>query len=146
MEDTLKGQIKVVAVARKLAQEKADAWKSARTAWEEANKNLLEEAMQTSQFAQAAETVLRELTLQAYAQTGNKSPAEGVGIREVTKLEYDNGTAFRWAIEHSMALKLDTNSFEKIAKASPLDFVKITLQPQATIATDLDKILSKEKK
>ncbi len=137
----LEEQIKVVATARKLAQEKADVWKVARTTWEEANKGLLDEAMQTSQFVQVAETILRELTLQAYAQTGNKAPAGGVGIREVTKLEYDNAIAFRWAIEHSMALKLDTNSFEKIAKASPLDFVKTTLQPQATIATDLSKFM-----
>jgi len=38
-----------------------------------------------------------------------------------------------------MALKLDTKAFEKIAKADPPDFVKLTTEPQATIATNLEE-------
>lgn len=142
MENQLQEQIKVVAVARKLAQEKADVWKVARTAWDEANKNLLDEAMQTSQFVNAAEIVLRELTLKAYAETGNKQPIPGVGIREVTKLDYDPKEALKWAMEHQIALSLDKKSFEGFAKATPLEFVKVTQEPQATIATDLSKYIA----
>lgn len=140
--EQLQQQIVVVATARKLTQEKANALKTARAVWEEANKTLLDEVVQTSQFTSAAETILRELTLKAYADTGNKTPVPGVGIREVTKLEYASQDAFKWAVEHNMALKLDVSAFEKIVKASPLDFVKITQEPQATIATDLSKYLT----
>ncbi len=142
MENQLQEQIKVVATARKLAQEKADTWKTARTIWEESNKNLLDEAMQTSQFVSAAEIRLRELTLQAFTETGNKAPAPGVGIREVTKLDYDSKDALKWAMEHQIALNLDKKSFEGFAKATPLEFVRITQEPQAIIATDLSKYLT----
>ena len=84
------------------------------------------------------EDELRGLTLQAYAETGNKTPADGVGIREVTKLDYDTKTAYNWAVEHSMALNLDKRGFEKIAKVSPPDFVTITKEPQATISQNLE--------
>jgi len=87
-----------------------------------------------------AEDKLRELVLKAYAETGDKAPAVGVGIRERTVLTYDNKIAFDWAKAHKMALKLDTSAFEKIAKVDPPDFVKITTEPQATIATELIKV------
>jgi len=135
-------QIKVVAQVRKLAQEKADAVKASKLAWEKSNRNFLEDAEQTAQFLSASEMVLRDLTLKAYLETGNKTPAPCVGIREVNKLEYDLPTAFEWAIEHRMALKLDTPAFEKIAKASPPGFVKTVTAPQATIATDLNQYLT----
>lgn len=83
------------------------------------------------------ENELRDRTLKAYAETGDKAPAEGVGIREVTKLEYDTKVAFDWAVEHTMAIKLDVSAFEKIAKVSPPNFVTVFQEPQATIATNL---------
>ena len=88
-----------------------------------------------------AEQALRELTLQAYKDTGNKAPSPGVGIRIITKLIYDVGKAFEWAKQHGLALKLDTPAFEKIAKASKPDFVENREEAQATIATDLSKVL-----
>ena len=88
-----------------------------------------------------AEQVLRDMTLQAFKTTGNKAPAPGVGIRVITKLLYDAGRAFEWARQHGLALKLDTSAFEKIAKADKPDFVEITEEPTATIATDLSKVL-----
>lgn len=138
MIEQLKEQIKVVVRARAKAQEAIEAKNASYTEWENNNQMLLDAMADTSQLRGDAETALRELTLQAYAQTGNKTPVLGVGIREVTKLEYDTQVAFNWAIEHTMALRLDTSAFEKIAKVSPPDFVKVFQEPQATIATQLE--------
>ena len=67
----------------------------------------------------------------------DKSKRFGIGIREVTKLDYDRITAYLWAIDHTICLSLDTRSFEKLAKVDTPDFVTITTEPQATIAADL---------
>jgi len=137
----LENQIKVVAQARKLAKEAVEAKISAYSEWEMANRNLIDNVTQTSEFASAAETVLRDLTIQVYQATGNKAPAFGVGIRELTKLEYDPKEALKWAMSHQIALSLDKKSFEGFAKATPLEFVKVNVEAQATIATDLSKVL-----
>ena len=134
----LEKQIEFVAAARRVARDKLDQKKASLAKWEEVNQDLLKDVLMAADVVSTAENQLREFTLQAYAETGNKAPAVGVGIREVTKLEYDNKEAFNWAIGHEMALKLDSRAFEKIAKASPLDFVKTYQEPQATIATNLD--------
>jgi len=138
MFEQLKEQIKIVAKARQRAQEAMEAKNTSYTDWENNNRMLLDAVANTRQVTSDAEAVLRELTLQIYAQTGSKAPMPGVGIREITKLEYDAKVAFDWAVEHVMALKLDTSAFEKIAKVSPPSFVTITTEPQATIATQLE--------
>ena len=139
MIEQLKGQIRVVAEARQKADEANHNLRSAQAIWEVANHILFEENELAKVQCGESEQLLRELTLQAYAETGNKAPAPGVGIRELTVLTYDGKVAFDWAKAHTMALKLDTSAFEKIAKADPPDFVKITTEPQATIATQLCK-------
>ena len=119
MIDQLKAQIKVVAEARQNAHLASDAKTAARIEWENRNKPLFEIVTETALAASEAEARLRELTLQAYAETGMKVPTPGVGIREVTKLEYDPQDAFAWAIQHTIALKLDVIAFVKLAKVSP---------------------------
>ena len=109
--------------------------------WKESNAGLYQEIDKTSAEVTASETLLRELTIKAYNETGNKNPAPGVGIRERIVLQYDGKVAFDWAKAHKIALMLDTKAFEKIAKADPPDFVKTITEPQATIATDLSKII-----
>ena len=133
----LEEQIKVVAEARKRQYMVSLSSTVAQERWVQQNKALLDSVTDALQITTEAEVLLRELTLQAYAETGNKAPAPGVGIREVTKLDYDNKVAFDWAKSHKMALQLDKKAFEKIARADTPDFVKITTEPQATIATQL---------
>ena len=41
-------------------------------------------------------------------------------------------------MEHQIALSLDKSNFEKIAKTTPLPFVTIGKEVQATIATNLE--------
>ena len=140
MIEQLKEQIKVVAKVRQKADEASHALRSAQAIWEVANHSLFEDNELAKIQCGESEQLLRELTLQAYAETGDKAPTEGVGIRERTILTYENKIAFDWAKAHKMALKLDVSAFEKIAKADPLDFVKITTEPQATIATKLEVV------
>ena len=137
MIEELKAQIKVVAEARQKSQEMDDKRKSLYDEFQTKHIELFADVVSAATVVTEAETSLRELTLQAYEQTGDKAPAPGVGIRELTVLTYDNKVAFDWAKAHKMALKLDTEAFKKIAKADPPDFVKITTEPQATIATQL---------
>jgi len=109
-------QIRVVAEARRYTERSSEAKKTAYLEWERQNQSIINEAAEDAKRVSEAEAKLRELTLQAYQETGNKQPALGVGIREVVKLEYSPQDAYSWAVNHNMALKLDVSAFEKIAK------------------------------
>ena len=85
------------------------------------------------------ETRLRSMIADNYDATGDKRPHPALGVRETTKLTYDDKLALAWAKEHDMALALDKKAFEKIAKASPPNFVTEVVDIVATIATDLSK-------
>ena len=141
MTEQLKEQIRVVAGARERLRLLTDQKKSMYDAFIELNSDFFGLVTKAAGIVNETEDELRGLTLQAYAETGNKTPADGVGIREVTKLEYKPKDAYDWALDHKIALSLDKKSFERMAKEfnQPLDFVTITTEPQATIATNLDK-------
>src|SRR3990167_7568994 len=141
----LQAHIRVVARARDNKVSLDELKKQRLKEWEETNAALLSDIANNAAFLTNAESRLRELTLQAYNETGNKQPAEGVGIRETTKLEYAPQVALVWATDHRLALKLDIQAFEKIARASPLEFVKVVAEAIATIATDLSKYSKEEK-
>ena len=140
MIELLKEQINAVVEARLNAKAYSEEKSRIFEELEEKHASLFADAFNASELVKEEEARLRELTLQAYAETGDKTPVAGVGIREVTRLEYDKTVAFKWATEHVMALKLDTTAFEKIVKASPLDFVMIYQEPMATIATQLEAV------
>ena len=137
----LEEQIKEIAQLRETV-DKLKKWKSeAMMAWEkEHEKQLSDIVIEAAKLAEA-ETKLREQAVELFKTTGNKQVADGVGIRETEKLEYDEKQAFEWAKEHVMALSLDKKAFDKIAKASPMEFVKVVSVPTAAIATDLSKYL-----
>uniref|UniRef100_A0A6M3IRJ3 Uncharacterized protein n=1 Tax=viral metagenome TaxID=1070528 RepID=A0A6M3IRJ3_9ZZZZ len=140
----LQDQIKQVARARQEAQRLADERKAMYDAFISEHTDFFAEVVVAATKAGEEESKLRELTLAVYAETGEKKPCEGVGIREVTRLEYDAEQAFKWAKEHGIALKLDTPTFEKIAKTAPETrpaFVKVTTEAQATIATNLTEVI-----
>jgi len=134
-------QIKLVAGLRLKVKQHSELKTQMLNEWQKANEQLFNEWGMIAHTLNEAETKLRELTIKAYNETGSKNPAPGVGIREITKLEYNPKQAFEWAKEHQIALSLDKKSFESLAKANPIDFVTISTEPQATIATDLLKAL-----
>jgi len=134
----LEEQIKVVVRARAIASDLIEAKNKSFAKWEEDNKSVIQAVVDVKARLDETEDTLRQLTLQAYAKDPtNKTPAKGVGIREVIKLDYDVVKAFDWAIFHEMALQLDKKAFEKIAKADTPDFVKVSTEAIATIATEL---------
>lgn len=137
----LEEQIKEVAQLRDTV-DKLKKWKSeAMMAWEKEHEKQLSDIVIQAAKLTEAETKLREQAVELFKTTGNKQVADGVGIRETEKLEYDEKQAFEWAKEHVMALSLDKKAFDKIAKASPMEFVKVVSVPTAAIATDLSKYL-----
>ena len=139
--DELKEQINAVVKARDIAQRAKGVVNEARASWEEEHIIWFDTAKDTANAVTEAEVKLRELTLQAYKETGNKAPEVGVGIREVTKLAYDVKEALQWAIDHKMFLKLDVKSFEIMGKSIDIDFVTVSQEPQATIATELKEAI-----
>jgi len=139
-QSQLKEQINLVVEARQKASELKGQRDTLLEEWNKANQELFDALTQAGADVAMEEARLRELTLQAYAETGNKKPCEGVGIREITHLEYDSKDALKWAMQHQIALSLDKKSFEGFAKATPLEFVEIHTEAQATIATNLEKV------
>jgi len=135
----IREQIQIVIEARQNAAYSRVLHNDAMKKWQEDHKYLTDSIVNTSEILTQAEATLRAMTLAAFCETGNKNPAPGLAIRILTKLDYDQAKAFDWAQDHHMALKLDVSTFEKIAKASPLDFVTSREETQAIIATNLEK-------
>lgn len=143
-KEELTEQVKAVAEARdnneRLQAEKADHYER----WKRDNAPLLKIAEDAAAEAQEAESKLREMTLEVYAETGDKAPVPGVGVREMERLVYPEGLAFEWATAKGLALTLDKKAFEKIARATHIPFVTKQPEATATIATDLQKVLDGE--
>jgi uncharacterized protein YhaN len=93
-----------------------------------------------------------ELTIRREALTVDPDalPA-GVKIRNRQVLEYDEAAVIEWAQEQMpifvrVERKLDRKPFEALVKAQPTVCPKatVTIQPEATIAKDLDAVLDTE--
>jgi len=69
-----------------------------------------------------------------YQVTGSKELASGVRVREMTRLTYDPQDALAWAIEHRLALILDSKTFDQLARVTALPFVTYWREPQATLS------------
>ena len=144
MSEALKAQIIAVAAARNLAHSHLQSRAEATAKFAADNALLITLTANAVKNLEQEETTLRQMTLAAYAQTGNKTPSPGVSVRETVQLLYEERDALGWAKEHNLALQLDRKAFEKIAKADTLDCVKYLTVPQATIATDLTPYLEKK--
>lgn len=126
----------VYSTARQLVDERQARWR------EENEQLLAQEACIKAELAEA-EARLRELTLDAYVNTGSKKPGPGVGIRMVKRVMYEPAEALAWAKAHDLALALNAKVFETLAKAGwAVGIVRIVEDAQPTIATDLTKALS----
>lgn len=136
----LREQINTVVEAREKARELKRQRDVLLEEWNKANQVLFDTLTQAGAEVAEAEAKLRELALQSYAETGEKTVAPGIGIRVMSRLDYDTKVAMEWAMEHSLALTLDKKSFETFAKATPLEFVTISEEATATIATELVKV------
>jgi hypothetical protein len=90
--------------------------------------------------ALAAEQRVRELALAEHALSGDAKPAEGIQIKEFSKVVYAPNLALDWCRAHAPKyLQLDTKAFEKAASVlrdlgAPVELVR---EPRVSIATDL---------
>ena len=111
--------------------------------FEKENLDLLARQTEVKTVMETREQLVREAALLAYQQDGEKQRGFGIGIRVITKYEYDDKIAFDWAKQHEICLTLDGKAFKDVCKADSTrpDFVQVTEEPSATIATDLSKAL-----
>lgn len=136
-----------VARAREEAAQWSAAHKEAYAAWEKQHEALILSKSHAQQVLSDAEKELREAAEIEYRETGNKAPAPGVTVKEVTWLAYKEPDAYAWALEHKVALKLDARTFEKVIQGTPQlpSWVTRTETGKAYIATDLSKFYPGEK-
>lgn len=97
--------------------------------FKETNNLLFDTIEKLSQSIEEVKEELKYQGLEEFEETGEKKLTGGLSIRELNNVSYDEETALKWALNHSMALKLDTSKFKKIAKIQELDFVKFEKKP-----------------
>ena len=101
-----------------------------REAWTLQHAALLQEEALRQASLEQAEAALRQLAVQRYQATGQKTLAPGVKVRDLTRLTYDPQVALAWAIEHHLALRLDVKAFEQLARITPLACVTLHPNPK----------------
>jgi hypothetical protein len=118
-ETTLEQQIQKVRELRAISESWTQELHVLQVAFNQQHKALIESLCKVRNDCAVEEATLRELTMTAYAETGSKKPAEGVGIRVSKSLQYDENSAKHWAITngHIMFLQLDRAGFEGWYKA-----------------------------
>ena len=117
--------------------EAKDKYNKAFEQFREQQKSTLEDIENCNLVIGGLTTDIKAEALTEYEKTGNKKLEFGVGIRVMSKMNYDPIKAFDWAKEHQLAIMLDKKSFEKHAKADELDFVEISEVATATIPMKL---------
>lgn len=95
-------------------------WDASYEAWykEHNDLGLKMEAAQRKECELAAE--VREKTLELFFLTGSKKPVEGVAVKEIVKVSYDENAVRQWAIDGKqyVVMGLVKPTFEAWAKAS----------------------------
>jgi hypothetical protein len=132
--------VKQLAEARQILITRQNAMDLKTKAFKSLHAELLGEIEDRQTKVRLIENKLRDATVTYYTDTGDKKPTQGVEVKVGTKLEYDPEKALEWAQAHKIALvpeSLDRGAFEKIAKATKIDFVTETEKPAAYISTDL---------
>lgn len=138
----MQNEAKALADARQEFEEFSAAYAERKREFEESISPLTKGLAEAKEAVSSAEEALRAAGLAHYeAHPDSKKLPFGLGVRVTTALVYDADTAFAWAQEHKMALSLDKRAFEKIAKASPPEFVTVEEVPTVTIPTDTAKLL-----
>ena len=148
----LEEQIQKVRELRAVLESRTQELHEQQVAFNQQHKDLIEAKCKAASDCAHEEARLRELTMTAYAETGNKKPAEGVGIRMVKCLRYVEAHVKDWAMAHDygLFLELDRAGFQawymsqlKAKKELPSSMdeynivIEVVKEPQPTIARDL---------
>jgi len=97
---------------------------------------LVEDKKGAEALVTAAEIDVRSLARAHYDATQQTKPITGVEIKLYKVYEYSPARAFEWARETKMALipeSLDVEAFKKIAAATNLPFVAVSMDPRVTL-------------
>lgn len=111
----------------------------AQAAFEEANRDLIEQAREWTEKVAADERMIRE----SWGERLQAEPVPGFTVYTEKVLEYDAETAVQWCAMHGYhgLLRVDPRSFEKVALQLGLVFVKVTERPRVRIARDLSDLI-----
>lgn len=102
------------------------------------HQRLYDEIEVTARAVEACEDAIRRLGLEEYNRTKEKNLFGGVQVKIFTVISYDKLKAFKWALEHKLALKLDIKVFEDLAKKTPIDFVEVKQEPRVQIPSKIE--------
>ncbi len=114
----------------------ADAKAALDKAFAEKHAEVLKGEADSQSLADAYEADLRELAVEHFNETGEKTLDENLGVRVNTKLTYETGKAVAWAETNApvMIVKtVDKNAFESLPTVSGLDFVTVDTSVSAVI-------------
>lgn len=142
--EQLTEQVQRVAEARRAEGEVKAALVEKQTQFAIENDDLVAALMHKKMDREQAEAACKALVIAHFEATGEKKPVPGVEVKEKVNLIYDDAEALEWARSTKMALlpeSLDVKAFEKIAKATKIPFIVEIVEPQAQIASDLEKAL-----
>ena len=141
-EADILSQARAVQVAREKATIAAVHLSTWKAQWEEDHREVIDHVRDMKDACDAAEAALREMAVTVHKATGvTRWP--GVEVRQFDVVTYDERSALDWALTRAFAeiLELDKTLFERVAKLLHMDFVTITKEPRAEIATDLKAAL-----
>tara|TARA_Y100000310_G_scaffold252774_1_gene259498 strand:+ start:184 stop:651 length:468 start_codon:yes stop_codon:yes gene_type:complete len=146
IEHPLTAKLRHIGELRKAAALIKSGLNAALALFEESHKGTREAYNAAVAALTEAEEALRTDAVIHFRETGDKHPVPGVGVNDVTTVEYEPLLALEWAIDKKMALSLNRPEFEKLAKASttPPDFVVIRKEPRGQLAQDIGKVLGEE--
>jgi hypothetical protein len=102
-------------------------------------KSIEEETERLNFLKDSISRLKEDLELEAreeFKEKGKKKLLGGLGVREVTYLDYDPKRALEWAKEKGLCLLLDTKKFEKIA-LDAADFVEEKKRIQITFPKEI---------
>jgi hypothetical protein len=139
-------QVRRVAELRRQRDEANTKIAKAREDFFQSIKHLTEEANKLGSECASAETMLKASALALYQKTKETRPTAGVQVKIFKTLDYDPEKADQWTRKMGLARipdRLDVKAFEKIARATPIDFVEEKQEPRVQISIDLEKVLSK---
>lgn len=134
----------LTAKLRKAITNMRDSLKERKARFEEENNALISSIRQYEEQLTTSEAELRKAILDDNLRTGNKTYPAGIQVKDFTVLEYDEAKALAWARQAGVAIKLDKTAFEKIARTSALEFVKISYEPRVQLPEKMEPILEVE--
>lgn len=147
MSAALIAAMRTVVDARAEAFAATEALKLKREQFAADNAALLTHEKEKKLEVERAEANAKVLIALHYSQTKDTAPVAGATVKLFKTLRYDAARAFAWAKEKGMALvpeQLDVKAFEKIASATPIDFVTHDVEPRVQLATQLNAALYAE--